>query len=374
MVWNVTTLAAAEERWRLTIDNAPVGIALVSLEGKFVRVNETLCQILGYSTQQLEERTFQDLTHPDDLGADLHLLEQLVVGEIARYQLRKRYVHSDGHAIWTNLSVALVRNGRGKPLHFVSHIADLTEELAAAERIEGINRELNEQKARLERSNADLEAFAMLASHDLQAPLATIRGFMELLASEYGDELDPNAIEWISRATQAAERMSELVSSLLDFSRVSGAGPLTREQVSVTELVMDVRQDLDQQISEAGAVVLVADDTPPVLAQGDRLRQVLQNLIQNTIKYRSPDRPPHCLVEVEARDSDWLITVTDNAAGIPEEHRESVFSMFTRVNGTEPGHGIGLAACRQIVERHGGRIWAEENPEGGSRFLFTVPR
>jgi PAS domain S-box-containing protein len=370
----VSTLAAAEERWRLTIDNAPVGIALVSLEGKFMRVNEALCHILGYSAEELLERTFQDLTHPDDLEADLGLVQQLVADEIPRYRMQKRYLHSDGHAIWTSLSVALVRNAHGKPLHLVSHIADLTEEIEAKAQIEEINRELNEQKARLERSNTDLEAFAMLASHDLQAPLATIRGYMELLSSEYGDVLDPNANDWIDRATRAAERMGDLVSSLLEFSRVSDAGSLTRELVSVTDLVRDVRQDLEQVINETGAVVEVADDAPLVLAQGSRLRQVFQNLVQNTIKHRAPDRSPRCDVAVEARESDWLITVTDNAAGIPEEHRESVFSMFTRADGGEPGHGIGLAACRQIVERHGGRIWVEENPDGGSRFAFTLPR
>ncbi len=369
------TLAAAEERWRLTIDNAPVGIALVGLEGTFMRVNQILCQILGYSAEELAERTFQELTHPDDLDADLGLVEQLLAGEIPSYRLRKRYLRSDGQVIWTNLSVALVRNARGKPLHFVSHVADLTEEIEAGERIEAINRELSEQKARLERSNADLEAFAMLTSHDLQAPLSTVRGYMELLSAEYGDTLDPRANDWIDRATQAAERMSGLVSSLLEFSRVSDAGgALTREMVSVSDVVKEVRQDLEQLITENGAEVVVADGLPQVLAQRSRLRQVLQNLIQNTIKYRSPDRPPRCQVDAVERDEDWLITVTDNAAGIPQEHHESVFSLFTRVTGAGSGHGIGLAACRQIVERHGGRIWVEDNPDCGSRFSFTLPR
>jgi PAS domain S-box-containing protein len=370
----VSTLAAAEERWRLTIDNAPVGIALVDLDGTFMRVNVALCRILGYSSEELEARTFQDLTHPEDLEADLDLLQQLVAGEIPRYALRKRYLRADGSTIWTNLSVGLVRNARGKPLHFVSHIADLTEEVQAADRIEQINRELSEQKARLERSNADLEAFAMLVSHDLQAPLATVRGYLELLSSEYGGALEPEANDWIGRATHAAERMSELVSSLLEFSQVGDAGTLTRAQVSVTDLVRDVTDDLEQLISESGAAVEVAEDTPLVLAQVSRLRQVLQNLIQNTIKYRAPDRPPRCLVAVQEHETEWLVTVTDNASGIPPEHRESVFSMFTRVHGGGPGHGIGLAACRQIVERQGGRIWVEENPGGGSRFSFTLPR
>ncbi len=242
------TLAAAEERWRLTIDNAPVGIALVSLEGKFLRVNQALCAILGYPVEELLELDFQQLTHPDDLDTDLHYLESLVAGEIPSYRMRKRYLHSAGHHVWADLSVSLVRDGRGKPLHFVSHVADLTEEVKSAERIDQINRELNEQKALLERSNADLEAFAMLASHDLQAPLATIRGYMELLETTYADAFDERANEWLDRVAQAADRMSELVSSLLEFSRAGTTQE--RELVPVPDLVAAVRHDLDQLITE----------------------------------------------------------------------------------------------------------------------------
>lgn len=367
-------IAAAEDRGRSTIDKAPVGIALVSLEGRFLRVNDTLCQLFGWSSDELSDRTFQSITHAEDLQVDLLLLEKLLLREIPRYTIRKRCIRRDGSLVWTSLNVSLVLDPQGRPLHFLAYIIDLTEEMDAAERMEKINQELSEQKAWLERSNADLEAFAMLASHDLQAPLATIRGYMELLSCEYGDTLDPQAKGWIDRAVQSAERMSELVSTLLEFSRVSGAGVQTRELVSVRDLVRDVCHDLDQLVEETGAVLDVAENTPFVLAQPSRLRQVLQNLIQNTIKYRSPDRPPTCRVEVAERETDWLITVSDNAVGIPEDHRESVFSLFTRVDSRAAGHGIGLAACRQIIERHGGRIWVEENPSGGSTFAFTLPR
>src|SRR6195952_5644986 len=264
MVDRVTTLAAAEERWRLTIDNAPVGIALVSLEGKFMRVNEALCRSLGYSSEELLELDFQQLTHLEDLDTDLHYLEQLVAGEIPSYRMRKRYLHAEGHHVWADLSVSLVRDGRGKPLHFVSHVADLTEEVQAAARIEAINHELNAQQLLLQRSNADLEAFAMLASHDLQAPLATIRGYMELLETTYAEAFDERAGEWLGRIAQATDRMSQLVNSLLEFSRVSGAELLSREEVSVTELVRDVRHDLEQVIIETQATVEIADNVPLV--------------------------------------------------------------------------------------------------------------
>ena len=367
------TLAAAEERWRLTIDNAPVGIALVGLEGQFLRVNRALCRILGHDEQTLLQLDFQELTHPEDLGTDLALLEQLVAGDITSYRMRKRYQHAEGSYVWADLSVSLVRDGKGKPLHFVSHVADLTEEVQAAARIEEINRELHQQKKMLERSNADLEAFAMLASHDLQAPLATIRGYMELLEATYGGVFDDRAHDWVGRITQAADRMSQLVNSMLDLSRAGS----TQESkpVSVNDLLDEVRHDLAQLISDTGAAVVIAPDIPIVMADGSRLRQVLQNLIQNSLKHRHPDRTPHCEVAVEEREGDWLLTVTDNAMGIPAEHRESIFTLYARGEGGSPGHGIGLAACRQIVERHGGTIWVDAAPWGeGSRFSFTLPR
>jgi PAS domain S-box-containing protein len=372
-VGRVPELAAAEERWRLTIDNAPVGIALVGLDGHFLRVNAALCRILGYPADDLLALDFQQLTHPDDLDTDLHFLEQLVAGDIPSYRMRKRYLHAQGHHVWADLSVSLVRDSEGTPIHFVSHVADLTEEVEAADRIEQVNRELNEQQILLERSNADLEAFAMLASHDLQAPLATIRGYMELLEATYEDTFDERATEWVGRITQATDRMSELVNSLLDFSRAGTTQE--RETVAVVDLVDEVRRDLDQLIKETDAEVLVAPDAPAVFADRSRLRQVLQNLIQNSLKHRHPQRAPRCDVGVEEREADWLVTVTDNALGIPAEHRESIFTMYTRVGGAGTGHGIGLAACRQIVERHGGAIWVDGTPRGeGSRFSFTLPR
>lgn len=364
--------AAAEERWRLTLDNAPVGIALVSLEGTFTRVNQALCGMLGYSTEELLALDFQRITHPDDLDTDLHFLEQLVAGEIPSYRMRKRYLHADGQHVWSDLSVSLVRDSDGQPIHFVSHIADLTEEVEAAARIEAINRELNEQQVLLQRSNADLEAFAMLASHDLQAPLATIRGYLELLESSYAEVFDDRAVEWLGRITDATDRMSQLVNSLLDFSR-TGATRM-REEVAVPDLVEDVRRDLAQLISDTEAEIVVSADSPAVMADSSRLRQVLQNLIQNSLKHRHPQRAPRCEVGVQERDADWLVTVTDNALGIPTDHRESIFTMYARVDGGAPGHGIGLAACRQIVERHGGTIWVDGAPSGvGSRFSFTLP-
>ena len=371
------TLAAAEERWRLTIDNAPVGIALVDLDGRYMRVNEALCLIYGLTADELMQHTFQELTHPDDLAGDLEQLEALVAGRITSYRLRKRFLHADGHVLWGDLSVALVRNRGGEPLHFVSHLNDLTEEMAAAARIEQMNSELHEQTARLEQSNADLEAFAMLVSHDLQAPLATVLGYVQLLEAEYDARLDDQGRDWLVRVSRAADRMSQLVTSLLAFSR-SGS-QLERQAVSVRDLVVEVCDDLDQLIKQHDATVEMTQGASVVNAERARLRQVVQNLVQNAVKYAAPDRLPHVVVSVVEQDEAWEVRVDDNAVGVPQDKREAVFTLFARLDPDEEqpehGHGIGLAACRRIVERHGGRIWIEDNPAGpGSRFAFTLPR
>ncbi len=374
----VPSLEAAEERWRLTIDNAPVGIALVALDGGFDRVNDALCAILGYRPEQLMRLSFQDITHPDDLETDLKFLDQLVHGQIPSYRLRKRYLHGDGHVVWADLSVALVRNAAGEPMHLVSHVADLTEEMTAATRIEQMNAELSEKTARLEQSNADLEAFAMLVSHDLQAPLSTVLGYLQLLESEYAEVLGPQGADWVGRASSAASRMSQLVNSLLTMSRSDRA--MQRVPLSLSELVVDVCADLDPLIQEHGAMIEVQEDALVVWADPGRLRQVIQNLVQNALKYRQPHRPPAVSVAVEVDgvgERGWLVTVDDNAVTIPVERREQVFGLFERldVDERETGHGIGLAACRRIVQRHGGRIWIEDNPAGeGNRFRFTLRR
>ncbi|HET9500419.1 MAG TPA: ATP-binding protein [Marmoricola sp.] len=369
----MSDLAAAEERWRSTIDHAPVGIALVAPDGHFLRVNEALCRTLRYEPDRLIRLTFQELTHPDDLDRDLELRDALLAGRIPRYRMRKRYRTADGDHVWTELFVSLARDHEGTPLHFISYIEDVSEQVAAAERIERMNRDLLDQKARLERSNDDLEAFAALASHDLQAPLGTVRGYLELLHNEYSETLGPQGSRWLGRATEATARMSVLLTSLLEFSRAVGSGRPQLETTSSQTLVEAVIADLAELLHRTGTAVHLHGPSVPLTVDSARLRQVLQNLVENAVKYHHPEREPVIEIEVEPRPESWKFSVADNGIGIPVADRDRVFTMFQQASPAGAGYGVGLAVSRRIVERHGGRIWIEDNPDGGARFCFTIP-
>ncbi|MCM2303351.1 MAG: ATP-binding protein [Elusimicrobia bacterium] len=241
-------------------------------------------------------------------------------------------------------------------------------------RLTGGMHELARQAARAEdlsRSNRELEEFAYVASHDLQAPLRRIAGFAQLVSKRYKGKLDPEGDEFISRITASTERMQSLIQDLLTYSR-AGSRELAPVPTDVNKLLRDVLADLDAQRKEAGAEIVV-EPLPVVTADPEQLARVLQNLIGNALKFRG-EKPPVVRVSARRAGDEWTFAVADNGIGIDKPYLSEVFKMFRRLHSTTafPGTGIGLAICRKIVERHGGRIWVESEPGRGSTFYFTL--
>jgi signal transduction histidine kinase len=239
-----------------------------------------------------------------------------------------------------------------------------------------LGRVVERERAReeLERSNADLEAFAYLASHDLAAPLRAVGGFVSLLGRRYVDQLDDDAREIIGHAVDGVQRMQAMIDDLLLYSR-AGTADLERQEVAAGELVAAALHDLTPAVMESGAQIEVGE-LPTVRADASQLQRVFQNLLSNALKYTAPDVAPCVVVRSSPGDGCWEIAVADNGIGIEPRHAERVFEMFARVHGGADyrGTGLGLAICRRIVERHGGRLWVEANPGGGSVFRLTLPR
>ncbi len=234
--------------------------------------------------------------------------------------------------------------------------------------------ELERANANLERSNIDLQHFAYVASHDLQTPLRSISGFAQLLQTEFAESTSEKAGNYVFRIVRATLRMQTLIDDLLSYSRV-GSTARRFEEASLQEAVNDALVMLDAVVEESGAAVTTDDDLPDIICDRSQIAQVFQNLIGNGIKYVASGVTPQVHISATKEDDDWLITVRDNGIGVPEDQQDRIFEIFRRLHTqTEyAGTGIGLALCRRIVQRHGGRIWVEPGADSGSVFRFTLP-
>jgi signal transduction histidine kinase len=249
--------------------------------------------------------------------------------------------------------------------------ARAAEEVAASQAAD-----LDAQAGELMRSNAELEQFAYVASHDLQEPLRKVASFCQLLERRYADQLDERARQYIHFAVDGAKRLQVLINDLLTFSRV-GRGNVTHAQLSLDEPLDLAIAALDAAVEESGAVIERPQPLPPVVGDVSLLTMLWQNLIGNGIKFRAPGRPPVVRVTVaEHPGAMWELCVEDNGIGIPAEFTEKVFVIFQRLHAREsyPGTGIGLALCKRIVEFHGGEIRIDPGPAEGTRICFTLPR
>ncbi|MFH9364562.1 ATP-binding protein [Streptomyces anulatus] len=247
----------------------------------------------------------------------------------------------------------------------------LADELAEAQGRESL---LAEQTQELRRSNAELEQFAYVASHDLQEPLRKVASFCQLLEKRYGDELDARGKQYIAFAVDGAKRMQVLINDLLTFSRV-GRVQESWKPVDLDRALDRALGNLTLAIEESGTVVERPESLPGLLGDATALTMVWQNLVGNAVKFRREGVPCRISVDCVREDEDWHLTVSDNGIGIEPEFADKVFVIFQRLHARDEyeGTGIGLALCRKIIEFHGGRIWLEPEPGEGTRIHFTLP-
>ncbi|MER6574475.1 CHASE3 domain-containing protein [Nonomuraea sp. NPDC001023] len=233
---------------------------------------------------------------------------------------------------------------------------------------------LDAQAEELRRSNAELEQFAYVASHDLQEPLRKIATFCQLLQKRYGDVLDERGVQYIHFAVDGATRMQVLINDLLTFSRV-GRLYDDRKPVDLAESLDKALVDLSAVIEETGAEIERPDPLPNVIGDPTMLGMLWQNLVGNALKFRAPDRAPRIRITCEQRENEWLFSVTDNGIGVEAEFADKIFIIFQRLHSREAysGTGIGLAMCKKIVENHGGTIWLDTGHTEGARISFTLP-
>lgn len=489
-----TRLPETDDLWRLTMEHSPVGMAIVSLTGEFLTANVALCDMLGYDAGAMARLTFQDITHPDDLAADLRLVGRALAGEIGSYRITKRYIRADGSILIGDLSVALLRDPDGTPIHFISQIADLTERQAFVERLDAAeeaaydvqrkgdalfesvsvglllvdaegnystyNRRQQEfldiafpdgpsgraaqsgfvydadqlrtltheeypcaratagedfddmliwigedpgsrralsVSARIVRDRVGTLTGAVLAyhdvteliravkvrddfvatvSHELRTPLTSALAYLELLDDSV--EASADVRQQITAARRNMLRLSHLVADLLFSARARSGSPLVdRYRVDVVTVLCEAVAAAAVDADAAGVTVTCEHpDSLVAVADGMRLRQVVDNLLANAIAYSAPDgMVAATLAEAEGR---LVLTVADDGEGIDADDVRDVFGRFFRGQNARrrqvPGTGLGLSIVRTIVEAHGGEVSVESAPGEGTTVRVVLPR
>jgi PAS domain S-box-containing protein len=359
-------LLGSERRFRGLLEAAPDAIVIVDWHGHIALVNAQAEKLFGYSRDEIIGQNVTDLIpdrfrsrHREHQKGYVKSPETRAMGGGLELWGRRK----DGSEFPVEISLSPLQTDQG--LLVLSAIRDVTER----QRIEA---ELKSRARALARSNADLEQFAYVASHDLSAPLRVVAGFVELLGRRYSGQLDEDADKFIEAAIAGVQRMQALIDDLLTYSRVG------REDAHVTAVdcnvaVQDALRTLDGGISHAHPRVTVGE-LPTVRGGRSQIEQLFRNLIDNAVKFSDADKP---LVEVSAQREEkmWRISVRDNGIGIDPSHTEQIFKMFQRLHGPGefPGSGIGLAICKRIVDSHGGEIRADPAPDSGTIFSFTLP-
>ncbi len=358
-------LQESEIRFRRLTENAQDVIYRYRIKptSGFEYVSPAATAITGYTPEEYyaDPELGLKLVHPDDRL----MLQQLGDAERFDQPLVLRWQRKDGIIIWSEQRNVPIYDEAGQLIAIEGIARDITSRKQAEE-------EIKQMAVELTRSNAELEQFAYVASHDLQEPLRAVAGTVQLLQQRYQGKLDARADEFIAHAVDGVTRMQALINDLLAFSRVGTRGQPFKPTDCLASLTAALT-NLATPIQESKAVV-THDSLPTVMADPTQMAQLFQNLIGNAIKFRNADRPK-IRITVEHQKDEWLFAVRDNGIGIEPQYFERIFGVFQRLHTRRvyPGTGIGLAICKKIVERHKGRIWLESEPGQGSIFYFTIP-
>jgi len=369
-------LAESEAKLRITFATMADGIVIAQLNETVTDCNEAILRLTQRSREEIIGKPFEDLI-PPQFRSLIPDARKLLVGAIflrtEPSNEKKETVRTDSQLLRKNgervdieTNISLIEDASGQPAAFLIVARDVTERKQMEHQLDSI-------LADLQRSNAELEQFAYVTSHDLQEPLRMITSYIQLIEEDYKGKLDADADQYIAFAVEGAKRMHTLINDLLAYSRVGTRGePFL--PTSMSSALSAAIANLDVAIEENHAVI-THDELPTVLGDEAQLIQLFQNLLGNAIKFRSEDTPM-IHVGVEETNDDWVFSVRDNGIGIDMKHAERIFVVFQRLHAREEyaGTGIGLAVVKKMVERHGGHIWVESEPANGSTFYFTLPK
>jgi PAS domain S-box-containing protein len=384
-IQDITDLRRAEEAlrrserlYRAIGESIDYGVWMCAPDGRNIYASESFLKLVGLTQQRCSDFGWGDVLHPDDAEPTVAAwIECVRTG--GNWDVEHRYRGVDGK--WHPILArgVPVRDEKGEILCWAGINLDISALKSAEERIAGSYEQARQEIARrqeveadLRRSNEDLSQFAFAISHDLRSPLNAVTSFARQLKEDYQKELGEEADTYLSYITGATDRMRRLITDLLAYSRLASEGGGEAASLNSDQALRSAELNLQERIRETGTAI-THDPLPDVAANSTLLVQLFQNLLENAMKFRG-EEAPRIHVSAERQNQDWVFCVSDNGIGIAQEHLDQIFRIFKRLHGDEfEGTGIGLAICKKIVERHGGRMWVESELGKGARFYFTLP-
>lgn len=391
-----------EERFRTSFNNAAIAKALIALDGSWLQVNPSLCQLLGYEPPELLELRIKDLTHPNDQEIDRHQIRQLLTGQISSYHIEKRFLHRLGHTLSVLLSVALVHNSQGKPSYFIAEMQDITQRkqaeaalylqlqqtLQLQTALQAKNQALQESSQAAQAANLAKSEFLAMISHEIRTPMNAVIGMTDLLRET---RLDSHQQDFVETIRTSGESLLTIINDILDFSKIeSGKLELELHPFPIATCVEEALDIVNSKATAKGLeLAYFIEPETPIHIQGDanRLRQILVNLLGNAVKFTASGE---VIVTVSARDvataemtpevplalHELLFAVKDTGIGIAPKHQQQLFQSFCQLDSSITrqygGTGLGLAISKQLCELMGGTIWVESQAGMGSTFFFTI--
>jgi PAS domain S-box-containing protein len=379
-LWNfrdVTNRKKAEEkimkneaRFRSYFESAIAGIAITSPSKGWLEVNDYLCELLGYSKDEIIKFTWAELTHPDDLNIDLENFNKVMMGKIDAYSIEKRFIRKDGQVVWTNMSVRCVRLTDGTVEYFVALLFDISKRKKFED-------ELIRSKIKAEESDKLKTAFLHNISHEIRTPMNAIIGFSALLSEPGLDE--PSKLSFIDVITQSSNHLLDIINDIIEISNIeAGISKISKNEVRINSIIEQLKTQFSPKAVEKGIELNtntpLADDTAIIQTDCTKLQQIYSNLLSNAFKFTQKGR-----IEFGYTFSERLLNfyVSDTGIGISDDQHEKIFDRFYQVEHQMARHfegtGLGLSISKAYVEILGGRIWVESEPGKGSTFYFSLP-
>ena len=371
-------LLESQKLFKSVFENSSLGKSLTGVDGSLM-VNKAFCKMLGYTEKEIQNKHWKEFTHEDDVQQNMDIVNSLLAGKKSAFRFEKRYIHKNGKIIYTDVHTTLLKDENNEAKFFITAISDITKKKELEQKIAKYNVELESEVAERTREllhkNKELENFAYSVSHDLHAPLRAIIGYSNILKEEYSNKLNEDGSDIIDVISRNASKMSRLINDILEFSRL-GRKEIKKQKIDMNVLFNDVYNELILNIDSKNINFNIENDLPIIQGDYSMIEILVTNLLSNAIKFSLNTQKPKITIKSKVETGFYRVSIADNGVGFNPKYKDKLFDVFQRLHSEKefPGTGAGLSIAQRIVQKHGGKIWAQSQLGKGATFHFTIAK